>query len=52
MNFHLVKEMDEVLAVALAGKVKEKSKEKPLDKTRGKDELKYLPGPEPPQMYA
>jgi ATP-dependent Lon protease len=43
MNFHLVKEMDEVLGVALAGKVK---------KARVKEELKYLPGPEPPQMYA
>ncbi len=43
MSFHLVKEMDEVLGVALAGKVK---------KAKGKEEFKYQPGPEPPQMYA
>jgi len=43
MNFHLVKEMDEVMGVALAGKVK---------KARVKEEFKYLPGTEPPQMYA
>jgi ATP-dependent Lon protease len=43
MNFTLAAEMPEVLAVALARKIKGKDKGK---------EIKYLPGAEPPQMYA
>ncbi|HVN67515.1 MAG TPA: S16 family serine protease, partial [Candidatus Sulfotelmatobacter sp.] len=43
MNFTLVKEMDEVLAAALAGKIKTKEPEKPI---------KYLPGSEPPSRFA
>jgi len=39
-----VKEMDEVLKLALAEEIKEKAKEK--------KPLRYLPGPEPPPMYA
>ena len=45
MNFTLAKEMDEVLAAALVEKVKGKDKGKEKD-------IKYLPGAEPPQMYA
>jgi ATP-dependent Lon protease len=44
LNIIFVKEMDEVLKVALAGEIKEKAKEK--------KPYRYLPGPEPPQMYA
>ncbi|MGB9613553.1 MAG: S16 family serine protease, partial [Candidatus Margulisiibacteriota bacterium] len=47
MNFNFVKEMDEVLELALVRKIKEKAKEE----VRTKD-LKYLPGIEPPAMYA
>jgi ATP-dependent Lon protease len=47
MNFTLAKEMDEVLEVALAEKLKVKTREKEKEK-----DIKYLPGPEPPQMYA
>jgi ATP-dependent Lon protease len=57
MNISFVKEMDEVLEVALAGKIKGKL----LDETRSKEgekgkerekPIRYLPGPQPPQMYA
>jgi ATP-dependent Lon protease len=41
MRFVLVKEMDEVLENALARKIEEKTRP-----------VKYLPGAEPPQMYA
>ena len=44
LSIIFVKEMDEVLKVALAGEIKEKPKEK--------KPYRYLPGPEPPQMYA
>ena len=43
MTFNLVKEMDEVLELALAEKLKSKEKNK---------ELKYLPGHDQPPMYA
>jgi len=46
MNFHLVKEMDEVLKLALTEGIKQKTKEKE------EKQFRYLPGPEPPQMYA
>ncbi len=48
LNIHFVKEIDEVLKLALAREVKEKVKEE--EKT--KKPLRYLPGTEPPQMYA
>lgn len=44
LNIVFAKEMDEVLKVALAEEVKQKTKEK--------KPYRYLPGPEPPQMYA
>lgn len=44
LNIIFVKEMDEVLKVALAGEIREKAKEK--------KPFRNLPGPEPPQMYA
>ena len=44
LNIIFAKEMDEVLKIALAGEIKEKAKEK--------KPFRYLPGPEPPQMYA
>jgi len=47
MNFIFVKEMDEVLEAALVKKLKSEAKEE----VKGK-EFKYLPGPEPPPMYA
>ncbi|MFH1386837.1 MAG: endopeptidase La [bacterium] len=43
MKFHLVKEMEEVLAIALADGPKKKIPE---------IKHKYLPGDQPPQMYA
>lgn len=45
MEFQLVKEMDEVLKFALAGEIGKKAEEKAK-------EFRYLPGPEPPQLYA
>ena len=54
MNFVLAKEMDEVLETALAGKIraKEKVKEKAEEKEEREKPIRYLPGPEPPHMYA
>jgi len=43
LTIHLAKEMPEVLALALAGKIGGKAKSKPI---------KYLPGTETPPMYA
>jgi ATP-dependent Lon protease len=52
INIIFVKEMDEVLKVALAGEVKEKEEEE-KEKGKGKDKpFKYMPPPEPPPMYA
>ncbi|MFA5112958.1 MAG: endopeptidase La [Candidatus Margulisiibacteriota bacterium] len=47
MNFTLAKEMEDVLAVALAKKLKDKDKGKAKDKG-----LIYLPGAQPPQLSA
>jgi ATP-dependent Lon protease len=46
MSFILVKEMDEVFAAALVEKIRGKGKE-----IEGKP-IKYLPGAEPPTLYA
>ena len=55
LNINFAKEMDYVLKIALAGKGK-RTEEKSLDRARDKEKeekpLKYLPGPQPPQMYA
>ncbi|OGB89651.1 endopeptidase La [candidate division WOR-1 bacterium RIFCSPHIGHO2_01_FULL_53_15] len=55
LNINFAKEMDDVLKIALAGKGK-RTEEKSLDRARDKEKeekpLKYLPGPQPPQMYA
>ena len=48
LNVILVKEVDEVLKQAL----REEDKEKDKDKGKGKGPVKYLPGHEPPPMYA
>ena len=52
MNITYAKEIDEVLAAALAGKIKAKVKEEGEGKGKEGKPLKYLPGHEPPQMYA
>jgi len=48
LDIHFVKEIDEVLRLALARGVRGKEEEK----EKGKKPLRYLPGAEPPQMYA
>jgi len=50
LNIYLVKEMDEVIRLALAGEIKGMDK----GEGEGKEEkpLRYLPGTEPPAMYA
>lgn len=43
LKINFVKEMDEVLKIALAEEINERDDKKPI---------RYLPGPEPPPMYA
>jgi ATP-dependent Lon protease len=52
MNFYFAKEANEVIKIALAEEIMKKKEGRGEDKDKGNEPLKYLPGSEPPQMYA